>query len=118
MSQLDPVFHRILIAFLLAGCDGPQSETEDLSGRFFSGIEEKYLHSRTTVALAEKEHAVTNPQLGPEPVAFGFMNRYWVHLKSQLRHGDELWNYSEPGGTGICIVREKYAVRCLRLIIV
>jgi hypothetical protein len=108
----------LAVAVLVVGCKNAPADVDDAPGMHFSGLEEKYLHSKTTIALAEKEHAVTDDRLGPAPVAFGFSHKYWVRLKSELRQGDELWNYAEPGGAGICIVRSKKVLRCMPTAIV
>lgn len=62
---------------------------------------------------AESEHMVSNLQLGPTPIPFGFSKQEWEFLKWRLRSDDELWTYRSPteswemlaGRQGICIVR-------------
>jgi len=78
----------------------------------------EWLRSRTTVEQAEKDNLVSNPSLGPKPVPFGFAHKDWVQFQRLMLPGDELWNFSEQGGSGLCIVRARKIIACLTLTIV
>ena len=78
----------------------------------------EWLRSRTTVEQAEKDNLVSDPSLGPKPVPFGFCYKDWIQFKRLMKPGDELWNFSEQGGTGLCIVRARKVIACLTLTMV
>ena len=56
---------------------------------------------------------VSSPELGPSPVAFGFLNGRWRALVSKMQDADELWTFSSSdeswvhlgGRAGIALVR-------------
>ncbi|MCI0701450.1 MAG: hypothetical protein L0241_10250 [Planctomycetia bacterium] len=72
-----------------------------------------WLKKRTTVADVEAASMVSDPELGPEPVPFGFINAQWKALLAQMQPGDELWEFSSSqeswqalaGRAGIALVR-------------
>lgn len=51
------------------------------------------LTRQLSVAQAEALFAVRLERLGPDPIPFGFLNPEWEQLKTQMRPGDELWEY-------------------------
>lgn len=55
-----------------------------------------WLQRQVTPAQAEVANLVTDEDLGPEPVAFGFMHSAWLHLLTQMQPGDELWEFRSP----------------------
>jgi len=80
-------------------------------------IPKEWLRSPTTVDQAEDNNLVSNPSLGSKPIPFGFIHEEWITFKRLMEPGDELWEYSEQGGTGLCIVRAKKVVASLLLTI-
>ncbi len=85
----------------------PAGETDDVLPR-------SWLKRKTTVEEEERKHMVKNDELGSEPVPFGFINKRWLELKTQIQEGDELWEFSSSaeswkhlaGRSGLCIVRK------------
>ncbi len=73
-----------------------------------------WLLQKLTVQEAEAKHAVQHPQLGPDPVPFGFMNSQWQSMLAKMLEGDELWEFSSPpetwenmmGRAGIALIRD------------
>jgi len=76
-------------------------------------MDKSWLTKRTTVAEVEAASMVSNPELGPEPVPFGFINDKWKALLAQMQPGDELWEFSSSeeswqhlaGRAGFALVR-------------
>jgi hypothetical protein len=76
-------------------------------------LKKDWLQRQTTVGKAEREHLVTDESLGPEAVPFGHQHENWLRFKSQMKEGDELWEFSSPpptwerlaGRRGFCILR-------------
>ena len=81
----------------------------------------EWLTRRLTVAEAEKAYLVTSARLGPEPVPFGHLNAEWRALLSELRDGDEIWEFRSPseswrhlfGRAGVALVRDGRIGRCI-----
>lgn len=81
----------------------------------------EWLTRRSTIDAAEKAHLVSSERLGPEPVPFGHMNAEWRAFLSEMRPGDELWEFSSPpdtwkhlfGRAGIALVRDGRIGRCI-----
>jgi len=73
-----------------------------------------WLTDRMTVEEAETKHLVLHPQLGEEPIPFGFQNEAWKALVDRMEEGDEVWAFNSPketwekmfGRAGIAVVRE------------
>lgn len=67
-----------------------------------------------TVAEVEATYMYSIPDLGPDPVPFGYCNDQWQALLAQMRPGDELREFcSSPeswdhlaGRAGIALVRD------------
>ena len=57
------------------------------------------LQRRVSVAEAEAAHLVSDEQLGPSPVPFGFMHTAWLALLAQMQPDDELWELRSPAST-------------------
>lgn len=57
------------------------------------------LQRRVSVAEAEAAHLVSDEQLAPTPVPFGFMHTAWLTLLAQMQPGDELWEFRSPAHT-------------------
>ena len=76
-----------------------------------------WLKARTTIEQAESENLVSAPELGPTPVPFGFIHGQWLAFKQLMQPGDEIWTFSEQGGSGLCIVRSHRIIACLTTII-
>lgn len=57
------------------------------------------LQRRVCVAEAEAAHLVSDKQLGPSPVPFGFMHTAWLALLAQMQPDDELWEFRSPAST-------------------
>lgn len=55
-----------------------------------------WLQRQITPTQAEAAHLVTDEDLGPEPVPFGFMHSVWLQLLAQMQPGDELWEFRSP----------------------
>jgi hypothetical protein len=76
-------------------------------------MKKKWLQKKTTTEKAEQDHLVKDERLGPWPVPFGFQHERWLRFKSQMKDGDELWEFSSPpitwkylaGRAGLSIVR-------------
>jgi len=76
-------------------------------------MKKKWLKKKTTAERAEQDHLVKDESLGPIPVPFGFQHERWLRFKSQMKDGDELWEFSSPpitwkllvGRAGLSIVR-------------
>lgn len=77
-------------------------------------MEKEWLTRMITVEEAEAANSVQNERLGPNPVAFGFINDRWKEFLGRMAPGDELWEFmSSPeswaclaGRAGIALVRE------------
>lgn len=52
------------------------------------------LQQQVTVQEAETENLVTNAELGPDPVPFGFIHKEWRQMVEAMRPDDELWTFS------------------------
>ncbi len=73
----------------------------------------EWLQRKLSIEEAEKKHMVSDEELGPDPVPFGFQNDKWLMFSKQFREGDELWEFNSPeefwdclcGRAGLCIVR-------------
>jgi hypothetical protein len=59
----------------------------------------QWLQKRVTVQEAEDAHLVRDEDLGPDPVPFGFINDDWRKLLSQMKEGDQLWEFRSPPAT-------------------
>ena len=57
------------------------------------------LQRRVSVAEAEAAHLVSDEQLGPSHVPFGFMHTAWLALLAQMQPDDELWEFRSPAST-------------------
>jgi hypothetical protein len=72
-----------------------------------------WLKKRTTIEEVEAASMVRDPELGPDPVPFGFINDKWQALLAQMQPGDELWEFSSSqeswqalaGRAGFAVVR-------------
>jgi hypothetical protein len=51
---------------------------------------------QVSVEQAEAAHLVSDPQLGPEPVPFGFVHAAWRRLLDAMQPGDEVWEFCSP----------------------
>lgn len=74
---------------------------EEVEQAVHSG-EEPWLSWRVrqvSVEQAEAAHLVSHPQLGPEPVPFGFVHAAWQRLLDAMQPGDELWEIRSPPET-------------------
>jgi hypothetical protein len=73
-----------------------------------------WLQRQTTVEQAEADNMVSDQDLGPDPVPFGFINKEWRELLAQMQEGDELWEFESPpetwenlaGRQGIALIRD------------
>ena len=118
-----PIFIITVLLSLLVACQKPEP-TADLKSLVPTKVEKvpirnpesnwlitigecpkEWLKARTTIHQAESDNLVSDPALGPNPIPFGSIHKQWLAFKSLLIAGDELWTYSERGGSGLCIVR-------------
>lgn len=73
-----------------------------------------WIKKRVSKEEAEKNHMVLSKALDPSPVPFGFQNAEWNKLVSQMKEGDELWEYASApdtwkklsGRAGILLIRD------------
>jgi hypothetical protein len=66
-------------------------------------MEPSWLIRKLTIEEAETLHGVSDARLGNEPIPFGFLNEAWRELKSIIREGDELWEFTSPKVTWECL---------------
>lgn len=84
-------------------------------------MHKKWLQKKITIGEAEAEHTVSNRDLGPLPVPFGFMNARWRAFVANMQAADELWTFSSGeeswqhlcGRTGISLVRNGEIIESL-----
>jgi hypothetical protein len=81
-------------------------------------IEQDCLRKKTTVKKAETEIEVHDDKLGTNPNPLGVMHNDWALFKSQMKKGDELWEFSSPPqgfweSKGLCIVRNGEIIDCI-----
>jgi hypothetical protein len=76
-------------------------------------MHKEWLQKKITKEQAEVEHMVSDPRLGPSPIAFGFNNGNWREFVAKMQDTDELWTFSSSdemwksfcGRAGIALVR-------------
>jgi hypothetical protein len=56
--------------------------------------------SKITIEEAEKKNMVLDPRLGDKPISFGYLHEEWIKFKSQLKPGDELFEFFDPPPPG------------------
>jgi len=83
-------------------------------------IPKEWSRQKLTIAEAEKRHLCKIPELGADPIPFGYLNPQWEAFKQTLRPGDELLEVSiseSPlsGVSGLCILRNNKVVDSLLL---
>jgi hypothetical protein len=79
-----------------------------------------WLKRKLTVEEAEKEYSTVIDRAG-NAVPFGFCNKEWKDLLSEMQLGDELWEFRSPqeswkglcGRAGICLVRDRQVIAWL-----
>jgi hypothetical protein len=75
-----------------------------------------------SISEIESQHMISNKQLGPSPVAFGFQHQHWIEFKSRMEAGDEIREYTSPsesweenmGSAGIALVRNGKVIATLQ----
>ena len=94
---------------------------EEARNRRAAEVRKDWLKKKVSRADSEEKQMVLTERLGPSPVAFGFQNRVWLQLLSEMEDGDELWEYTSDshywenlaGRTGIAVVRKGEVIDCI-----
>lgn len=100
------------IVDVFAGC--PINGARILKAKHHDRIASWLCGRQKTVEEIENNHMVSDDRLGPTSVAFGFQNKQWQKLKSQIQDGDALREFKSPpetwarmaGRQGIALVRD------------
>lgn len=115
-----PIFILLMMGSGLVqpGCVPPKSTVEGATA-----ATDDYVHGfrrKVTIEEAEQKHMVSDPHLGKEPVAFGFIHTEWLKFKRKMLPGDQLMEFYTPpppdgihGYGGFEIVRDGKVVDTL-----